>query len=162
MSTLTRSTDAPARDGSTTSTASDEARDRTRRRVSLVVTVVVLGWSSLELINLGLTHTTGAELYGVAVAAVAVGAGALSLALLASTRRRVLASAAVLVLWAVIALGGAAGTVAHIVGPVPGDGPVDARPRPIAAPLVFTALGLLGGAALFYGQRAGTRHVREP
>lgn len=177
MSTLIRSTDVPAHDRSTTATASHEARARTRRRASLVVTIVVLGWSSKEMIGLGLTHTTGAELYGVAVAAAAVVAGILSVTLLTSTprriaaianptllrspRTRVLVSIAVLALWAVIAIGGVAGTVAHIVGPVPGHGPVDLRPRPVAAPLVFTLLGLVGGAALFLGRRTAIVRPRN-
>ena len=160
MSTLIQPTRAPAPDRASPTTASDYARDRTRRRVWLFVMVLVLAWSAMELANLGLNHTTGAELYGVAVAAVAIGTGVLSLVLLAS--RRVLARAAVLVLWAVIAVGGIAGAAAHIVGPGTGHGPVDTRSRPVAAPLIFTALGLVGGAALFYGERAGRRRVREP
>jgi 4-amino-4-deoxy-L-arabinose transferase-like glycosyltransferase len=162
MSAVTESRDSPATERPASATASRWASDRTRRRIALVVTLVVLGWSIMELINLGLHHTTGPELYGVLVAAVAVGTGVLSLALLASDRRRVLASAAVLVLWAIIAVGGVAGTVAHIVGPVPGHGPVDSRPRPVGAPLVFTALGFAGGAALVYGQRLRAARGREP
>jgi hypothetical protein len=161
MSTVTHSTDAPAHDRSATTTASDEARNGTRRRVSLVMTLVVLGWSTKELIGLGLTHTTGAELYGVFVAGVAVGASILNLGLLRSPRTQVLVTVAVLVLWAVIAVAGVAGTIAHIVGPVPGHGPVDLRPRPAMAPLVFTLLGLVGGAALFIGQRGATWRVRN-
>jgi 4-amino-4-deoxy-L-arabinose transferase-like glycosyltransferase len=154
-------TGAPASDRSTAPTAGHEARDRTRRWISIFVTLAVLAWSILQLINLGLNHTTGPELYGVAVAAVAVGTGVLSLALLASTRRRFLASVGVLVLWTVIALGGVAGAVAHIVGPAPGHGPIDTRPRPVAAPLIFTALGLAGGAAVVYGQRLLARRGSE-
>jgi uncharacterized membrane protein len=162
VSTLGHATDAPASDRSTTPNAAHAARDRTRRWVSLLVTLGVVGWAIVQLINLGLNHTTGPELYGVAVAAVAVGTGIFSLVLLASAQRRVLASAVVLVLWAVIAVSGVAGTVAHIVGPGPGHGPVDPRPRPVAAPLIFTVLGLAGGAALFYGQRLAIRRVRQP
>jgi hypothetical protein len=123
----------------------------------MVVSVVVLGWSLVELVGLAGRHTVGAEIYGVLVAALAAVAGGLSVALLASTRRRVVASAAVLLLWAVVALGGVAGVVAHVVGPSPGHGPVDARPRPVAAPLIFTVLGVVGGAALYIGQRTGSR-----
>jgi 4-amino-4-deoxy-L-arabinose transferase-like glycosyltransferase len=133
-----------------------------RRGVSLVVTLVVLAWSTTELISLAVKHTTGPELYGVLVATTAVITGAFSLVLLASARKRMLASAAVLVLWAVVAIGGLAGTVAHVVGPGTGHGPVDPRPRPIVAPLIFTALGLVGGAALFFGQRANGAPVRKP
>jgi 4-amino-4-deoxy-L-arabinose transferase-like glycosyltransferase len=130
-------------------------------RRPLIMTLVVLGWSIKNLVSLGLTHTTGPELYGVLVAALAVGAGFLNLALLTSPRTRTWATAAVLVLWAVVALGGIAGSVAHIIGPVAGHGPIDPRPRPIAAPLFFTALGLAGGFALFLGQRIRARRIRE-
>ena len=133
-----------------------------RGTLPLVMSVAVTGWSVKYLVDLALTHTTGPELYGVAVAAVAVGAGAANLALLASSRTRWFAVAAVLALWAVVALGGVAGTVAHVVGPVAGHGPVDLRPRPIAAPLVFTLLGVAGAFALFRGQRAGAGRVHEP
>lgn len=71
-----------------------------------------------------------------------------------SPRVRLVATAAVLLLWTVVALGGLAGTIAHVIGPVPGHGPMDLRPRPIAAPLVFTLLGSVGAAALTLGQRA--------
>jgi hypothetical protein len=80
-----------------------------------------------------------------------------NIGLLRSPRVRVIATGAVLVLWAVVALGGIAGTIAHLVGPVPGHGPIDLRPRPIAAPLVFALLGSVGAAALFFGQRARMR-----
>jgi hypothetical protein len=67
----------------------------------------------------------------------------------------------VIVLWALISLGGVAGTIAHAVGPVPGHGPIDPRPRPVFAPLVFTLLGTVGGTALFLGQRAAIRRARN-
>lgn len=159
MSTIERPTGASARERAPTSTASDDARARTIWRISMLVTVVVLVWSTGELIDLASKHTIGPEVYGVAVAAVTVVAGVLSLALLWSTRRRALATTAVLVLWAVIAIGGVAGMVAHVVGPGSGHGPVDTRPRPILAPLTFTTLALLGGVTLFYGQRAKSRRV---
>jgi hypothetical protein len=125
------------------------------------VSVVVLGWSAVELVGLLQTgHTIGPELYGILVAVLAVAAAALSVALLASQRQRTLAVAAVVILWSVIALGGLAGAIAHAMGPVPGHGPVDERPRPAGAPLVFTALGLIGGSALIYGsrRRSGRSH----
>jgi hypothetical protein len=50
--------------------------------------------------------------------------------------------------------------VAHIVGPVAGHGPVDVRPRPVLAPLIFTTFALVGGAALFIGQRSARREPR--
>jgi hypothetical protein len=126
-------------------------------RRPLIMSVVVLGWSIKYLVSLGLTHTTGPELYGVLTAALATGAAVTNLVLLRSSRMPVLVTVAVLVLWGVVALGGLAGTIAHIVGPVPGHGPIDLRPRPIASPLVFTLLGLVGGAALFLGQRMRVR-----
>jgi 4-amino-4-deoxy-L-arabinose transferase-like glycosyltransferase len=162
VSTLTQTTDATAHDRSATSAPADEGRDGTRRRVSFAITLVVLVWSIVELVSLALRHTTGPQLYGVLVAALAVGAAVLSLALLASTRRRLLASIAVLVLWAAVAIGGVAGTVAHIVVPLAGRGLVGIRLPPVGAPLIFTALGLVGGAALLFGQRARLRRVLEP
>jgi hypothetical protein len=122
-----------------------------------VVSVVVLGWSIAETVNLARVHTTGAEIYGVLTAAVSTGAAIANLALLSSPRPRLVLTVAVLVVWAVVALGGLAGTVAHVVGPVAGHGPIDPRPRPIAAPLVFTLLGFAGAAALVLGQRARMR-----
>ncbi len=107
--------------------------------------------------TLALVHHTGPELYGVLTAALSTGAAAANLALLRSPRVRLIATAAVVLLWAIVALGGVAGTIAHVVGPVPGHGPMDLRPRPIAAPLVFTLLGTVGAAALGLGQRAKQR-----
>jgi hypothetical protein len=134
----------------------------TRRSATyLVPTVVVSLWSIKFLVELSAKHTTGSELYGVLVAALSVAAGIVSLAMHVSGRRRLLASAVVLVLWAIVALGGVAGTVAHVVGPVPGHGPVDPRPRPVPAPLVFTALGLVGGVSLFRGQRIAAARDHE-
>ena len=147
---------------STTGSALPAGRDRLRRWPPLVATVVVLGWSLVELIGLvSRGHTIGPELYGILVAVLAVGAGLLSLALLASRGRRIAAVVAVVILWAVIALGGLAGAAAHAIGPVPGHGPVDDRPRPAGAPLVFTALGLVGGGALIYGSRRRSGRGRE-
>jgi hypothetical protein len=133
-----------------------------RSRLWLGVTVVVFAWSAVELVSLLSRHTTGAQLYGVLVAALAVIAGAASVYLAASTRRQVWATWAVVALWAFIALGGLAGVVAHVVGPVPGHGPVDTRPRPIPAPLIFTALGAVGSVAVYRGQRgAGGRFIER-
>jgi hypothetical protein len=102
-------------------------------------------------------HHTGPELYGVMTAAISTAAAIANLALLRSPRVRLIATAAVLLLWAIVALGGIAGTIAHVVGPVPGHGPMDLRPRPILAPLVFTLLGTVGAAALTLGQRMRMR-----
>ena len=132
----------------------------TRRRISVGAAIVVLGWSVVELGSLMAVHTTGPELYGVLVAALAVSAGLLGLITLRSSERRLWATVAVLVVWAVVALGGVAGVVAHVIGPGAGHGPIDPRARPIAAPLVFTLLGLVGGAAVWFGQRRGAGPIR--
>lgn len=138
------------------------------RTASLLVMVLVSLWSISELINLSRNHTIGAEKYGVLVAAIAVGAGAISVVLLASTRLlfestrvRALATVLALAVWAFVAIGGMGGTVAHIVGPDPDHGPVDPRPRPIAAPLVFAVLGLVGGIALYVGQRRDLAAIQD-
>ncbi len=123
----------------------------------LVMSVMALGWSIYYTVALAVVHNTGPELYGVLTAAISTGAGIANLVLLRSPRVRVIATAAVVVLWTVVAFGGVAGTIAHIVGPVPGHGAIDPRPRPIAAPLVFTLLGAVGAAALALGQRARMR-----
>jgi hypothetical protein len=122
-----------------------------------LLSAVVLGWSIYYTVILAVVHNSGPELYGVLTAVLATMAASSNLALLRSRRVRVLVTAAVLVLWAVVAFGGIAGTIAHLVGPVPGHGPIDLRPRPIAAPLVFTLLGSVGAAALVFGQRARMR-----
>jgi hypothetical protein len=152
----------PETDLRSTRNARAGGHGRTRRRVALLVAIVVLGWSIVELANLVFTHTTGAELYGVLVAVLAVTAAAITLALLRSGEPRFWLTVAVLVVWTAIAIGGLAGVAAHIVGPVAGHGPVDARPRPIAAPLIFTLLGVVDGAALFFGQRLGSDAVPWP
>ena len=161
MSIVTSTTETQADDHFDTSHWSRDRGHRTRRRVLILAAIVVLGWSIVELVSLLSRHTTGPELYGVGVAGLAVLAGVLNLALLRSEQRRLWATVAVLVLWGLVALGGIAGTVAHVIGPVAGHGPIDLRPRPIAAPLIFTLLGLAGGAALWFGQRGEVRPAYE-
>jgi peptidoglycan/LPS O-acetylase OafA/YrhL len=143
------------------STGGASTQPRTRHRAALIVSFVALGWSIIELLNLARVHTTGPELYGVLVAALSVGAGVLSVLLLRSDQRRLRYTLPVVALWAVVALGGIAGIVAHMVGPVAGHGPVDLRPRPFGAPLIFTLLGLVGSAALWFGQRPGTVQAKN-
>jgi hypothetical protein len=111
----------------------------------------------MEVASLSVRHTNGAELYGVLVAVLAVAAGAATVGLLIAPRPRIWATVAVLVVWTVIALGGLAGVAAHVIGPAAGHGPVDLRPRPVLAPLIFTTLALVGGGALFIGQRSNRR-----
>jgi hypothetical protein len=137
-------------------------RARTRRLTLFVTTGLVLALSIAEFINLSGRHTVGAESYGLLVAGVAVAAGVFSLGLVLSSQRRVIAASAVLVLWAIVALGGLAGTYYHMVGVAPEYGPVDPRTRPIAAPLIFTLLGTVGATALFFGQRAAIRRAHNP
>ena len=126
---------------------------------SQLVSLVVLAWSVDYTMTLAVVHNSGAELYGVLTAALSTAAAVASLVLLRSPRVRLAATAAVLVLWTVVAVGGIAGTIAHLLGPVAGHGFIDLRPRPIAAPLVFTLLGSVGAAALTFGQRARMRAV---
>jgi hypothetical protein len=54
----------------------------------------------------------------------------------------------VLVLWLVVAAGGLLGYDEHAATPRPGHPALDQRPRPPLAPLVFTAIGLVGAAIL--------------
>jgi hypothetical protein len=126
-----------------------------------VTTALVLALSIAEFINLSGRHTVGAESYGLLVAGAAVVAGILSLGLVLSPQRRPIATAAVIVLWAIVALGGVAGTYYHVVGVASEYGPIDPRPRPIVAPLVFTVLGTVGGSALFFAQRAAIRRTPD-
>jgi hypothetical protein len=128
-------------------------------RRPLIMSIVVLGWSIKYTISLGLTHTTGPEMYGVLTAVLAVGAAVANLAVLRSGRLHLLVIVPIVALWALIALAGLAGTMAHIVGPVPDHGPIDLRPRPIAAPLVFTLLAAVGGSALLLGRRMAVRRA---
>jgi hypothetical protein len=117
------------------------------------VTFVVLAWSLVELAGMALNHTVGPEAYAIIVPAVAVIAAAAGMTVLWTGRRRMLATAAILVLWAIVGLGGIAGTYYHAVGVAPEYGPVDPRPRPAGTPLLFVALALAGGAAVVAGQR---------
>jgi hypothetical protein len=127
----------------------------------VLMSVAVLGWSLKYLVSLGLTHTTGPEVYGVFTAALAVAAAGSNLAILRSPRPQLVLAVVLLGLWALIALAGVGGTIAHIVGPVAGHGPMDLRPRPIAAPLIFSLLGLVGGAALLTGERMAIGRARS-
>jgi hypothetical protein len=149
MSVITPTTGSRADDPARLGTP-DVERPRTARRVAIIATLAVLAWSIVELIGLGLRHTTGPQLYGVLVAVLAVAASALNFVLLVSARRRAWVVGAV-VLWTVVALGGIAGAVAHVAWPE--TGPYgDPRPKPAAAPLAFTAMGAVGGLTIVLGQ----------
>lgn len=161
MSTFSQTPDVAASQHAASADATAGGGDRTRFWVSFVATGLVAAWSVVEVVSLLTRHTTGPEVYGILVAVLSAMAGIASLALVASRRKRFVATAAVLVLWVVVALGGIAGTYAHVVGAPPGEGPVDPRPRPVTAPLIFTALGVVGGAALFYGLRVGATRLRD-
>lgn len=126
-------------------------------RSSVMVSLVALGTSIYYTVVLAVVHNTGPELYGVLAAATSTGAAAANVAILQSPRTRRIATVVLIAIWAFVALGGIAGVIAHIVGPVPGHGAVDLRHRPIAAPLVFTVLGAAGAASLVLGQRGRIR-----
>jgi hypothetical protein len=132
-------------------------RARLARGAVFVTIALVLALSVAEFINLAGRHTVGPESYGLLVAGIAVAAGIFSLGLVLTYQRRMIATAAVLVLWAIVALGGIAGTYYHVVGVAPEYGPVDPRPRPVAAPLIFTVLAVVGGTAVLIGQGARRR-----
>jgi peptidoglycan/LPS O-acetylase OafA/YrhL len=150
MSTVTKATEEQP---DARSTASAAVGDQTRHRVALLVAFAITAWAVVEFIDLGVKHTTGPEIYGVLTAALTIGAGIAGVVLLRSARPHAIPTLAVLALWGVIAMAGIAGTVAHVVGPVPGHGPVDVRPRPVAAPLIFTLFAVVGGGALVVGKR---------
>jgi hypothetical protein len=127
-----------------------------RRAAALLATVAALGLSLVYLVRLAASHTSGAEMYGVLVALVAVGTGIATLALILRRPMNRVPMIVVLALWALVAIAGVAGVAAHIIGPVAGHGPVDDRARPVAAPLIFTLVGLVGATAVYIGR--GTRH----
>jgi hypothetical protein len=135
---------------------------RAERFAPFVAIALVLALSVAEFVNLSGRHTIGAESYALLVAGLAVAAGILSLGLVLSPQKWAIATIAVLVVWGIVALGGIAGTYYHIVGVAPEYSPIDPRPRPALAPLVFTLYGLIGGSALFFGSRTANRRARNP
>jgi len=161
MSTLTQPDSAAVPERLSLTEWADLARSRTRRRVAILASLAVLAWAIVELVSLASRHTTGPELYGVLVAALAVAAGILNLVALNAPRTWIWVLAAV-VLWAIVAIGGLGGVIAHLVGPSVEFGPVDPRPRPVLAPIVFTALGAVGGLVVIMGRRAGAYRTRTP
>ena len=161
MSTFAQPDSTSASEQFVSTNAVDESRTRSRRQIVLFMSIAVTAWAIVELASLVSRHTTGPELYGVLVALVAVAAGVLDLVALNSSRAWIWLIVAV-VLWAVVALGGLAGVVAHVIGPSAEYGPVDPRPRPTLAPLVFTAIGVVGGLITIVGRRAGVYRPRTP
>jgi len=149
----------PRAKGRTAPGPPDVERMSRTHRAAIVATLALLAWSIVEVIGMGLRHTSGSQLYGVIVAVLAVGAGFLNLALLLSARRRTWAVAGAAVLWAVVALGGIAGVVAHVAWPTTGPY-ADPRPKPAMAPLAFTAMGAAGGLTIVLALRAGSSRRR--
>ena len=125
-----------------------------RRLAAVAVSAAVLAWCLKLLVGLLLTHTVAScELMAIVVALLGVAGGAVNVWLLAGSQSRKPVRLAGLALWAALVVGGIAGSVEHLAGGEPGYGPVDARPRPPLAPLVFTGLGTIGAAALLLGDR---------
>ena len=123
-----------------------------RRRAAVataVVTVLALGLLvDLLLVN----HTIGEEIWGPIVASAALAVGVFSLVYLAADGRSRGIRFALLAFWAAVAFLGYGGYNDHRL-PRPADTLTDQRPRPPLAPLAFTVLGIVGGAALFLGSR---------
>ena len=131
----------------------------------LLVSVAVLIYGLVETASLAIVHNSGPEIQGVIVAATTALAGLLNVALLRLDLRSPaalgIATVALLGVWVVVAAGGIAGFIAHIAGPVAEPGFFDPRPRPVAAPLMFTLVGLVGAAALVLGRRMRARADRH-
>jgi hypothetical protein len=126
-------------------------------RRPMFMSIAVLAWSTKYAVSLAAVHTTGAELYGVLTAVIAMGAALANLAVFRAQRVHVLVVVLLLGIWALVGLAGMGGAVAHLVGPVAGHGPLDPRPRPVLAPLVFTVLASVGALALVLARRMATR-----
>jgi hypothetical protein len=133
------------------------ARPRASSRIVIFMSLALLAWSIVEVVGLAGRHTTGPELYGVLVAVLAVGAASLALFGMRATRWQAWIAIAVAVTWAIVAIGGIAGVAAHVVGPLPGEGPIDLRARPVLAPLAFTAMGVVGEIVLWLWWRQPAR-----
>jgi hypothetical protein len=118
--------------------------DRIRQWVPLGLIIVAFLYSAAEVFALGARHNDGVRISGVGVAALATLAGAISIWLVASNARRTLISSLVLILWAIVTIGGIGGTIAHVQQSVPGS--------LVAAPLTFTVVGVIGGVSLWYDQ----------
>ena len=143
-------------------TAFTSIRRTVVERRPLFMSIAVLGWSTKYFVSMALTHTTGPEVYGVLTAAIAVAAGIGNLVLIRSSRVRrspllaLAVTAALIAVWVLVAFAGLGGTIAHVVGSM-GHGPVDPRPRPVPAPLIFTVLGTVGALAVVLAHRMRRR-----
>jgi hypothetical protein len=127
-----------------------------RQRVSLAMTTVVtLGCRAVLLLLLSVNHTAGGEVDGPEVALFGIIVGILSLISLAVVGRHRFVLAALLVLWVLLAIGGVDGYMEHSKALT--NASPDQRPRPPLAPLVFTAFGIAGGAALVLAYRGTSR-----
>ena len=129
-------------------------RVRSRRFWLLVIAGIVMAWSVAEVMNLLGRHMVGAEWYGVLVAVLSAAAGIFTLPVIVSARPKLWATVALLVLWAVVGLGGIAGAYYHVVGVSPQYSEVDPRPRSALSPLIFTVFGVVGGAVVFINGRS--------
>jgi hypothetical protein len=124
-----------------------------RRRRAAIVTAVVTLLSLGLLVDLFLVnHTTGEEIWGPITASAALAVGFFSLVYLVADGRSRGIKFALLAFWAAVAFLGYGGYNDHRL-PRPADTITDQRPRPPLSPLAFTALGIVGGAALFLGSR---------
>ena len=134
-----------------------ETRPRGASRIVIFMSLALLAWSIVEVVGLAGRHTIGPEVYGVLVAVLAVIAASAALYAMRSTPTQRWIVGALAVVWAIVAIGGVAGVAAHVIGPVPGHGPVDLRVRPVLAPLAFTAMGAIGETVLWIWRRQPAR-----
>lgn len=127
-----------------------------RQRVALTLTAIVtLGCLGVLMLLLSVDHTAGGEVDGPEVAIFGVIVGILSLLLLAAPGRHRFMLAALVVLWALLAIGGIDGYEQHSKAVTAAT--VDQRPRPPLAPLVFTVFGIVGASALIGASRRSRR-----
>jgi len=123
-----------------------------QRALAVSVTAIVTAICLLVLLfMLADRHTTGGEIDGVIVAGLGVLTGILSLAFLGGTGRSRGALGILVVLWLAVAIGGLSGYHDHSLAVTAAS--ADLRARPSFAPLLFSVLGLIGGAALLVRRR---------
>src|SRR5262245_36247585 len=124
--------------------------DRARRRAIWFTAVLTLigVWETADLLMMG--HTTGWAIFGPVTAALAAIAGGVSLAYLATRRRRRIATIGLIALWLFVALAGYEGFSAHRHAVALGFTDTQA---PAVAPLLFTVVGIAGATILRYGTK---------